>query len=195
MSKVELSSRILQAVASVSQWLTSEKLPHVFIGGIAVSLLTEPRATQDIDLTIWIEDLPIDDLLESASAFGFISRIENAAAFAAEARMLLLEHRKSGVAIDLALGALPFEKELIDQARTLTIDNVEVRVADPEDLIMSKAIPMRPIDVADIDKLLTYYPDVNFERILTFVSEFQILLDRPEYVDRLQELLRQHRKK
>lgn len=194
MSKVEFSSRIFQALAAVSQWLNSEKLPHVIIGGIAVSLLTEPRATQDIDLTIWIEDLPINEVLESAGSFGFISRIENAAEFSAQARMLLLQHRESGVAIDLALGGLPFEKELIDSARTLTIGNIEVRVADPEHLIISKAVPMRPIDVADIDKLLTYYPDVDFERILAVVREFQILLDRPEYVNKLEELLQPHRK-
>jgi predicted nucleotidyltransferase len=194
MSKVEPPSRIFQALASVSKWLNSENIPHAIIGGIAVSLLTEPRATQDIDLTIWIEDTPIDAVLERALSFDFVSRIENPSAFAAQARILLLHHRESGVAVDLSLGALPFEKEMIDSARALTIGNIELRVADPENLIISKAFPMRPTDVADIDKLLTYYPEVNFERIRNLVSEFQILLDRPEYIDKLEELLLRHRK-
>jgi predicted nucleotidyltransferase len=194
MSKVEFPSRIFQALASVSKWLNSENVPHAIIGGIAVSLLTEPRATQDIDLTIWIEDTPIDALLETALLFDFVSRIENPSAFAARARILLLHHRKSGVAVDLSLGALPFEKEMIDTAGALTIGNIELRVADPENLIISKAFPMRPTDVADIDKLLTYYPEVNFERIRKVVSEFQVLLDRPEYIDKLEELLLRHRK-
>jgi predicted nucleotidyltransferase len=192
MSKVELPSRIFQALASVSKWLNSENVPHAIIGGIAISLLTEPRATQDIDLTIWIEDTPIDALLETALLFDFVSRIENPTGFAAQARILLLHHRESGVAVDLSLGALPFEKEMIDSARALTISNIEVRVADPENLIISKAIPMRPNDVSDIDKLLTYYPDVDFERIRKVVSEFQVLLDRPEYIHRLEDLLQRH---
>jgi hypothetical protein len=80
MSKVEPPSRIFQALASVSKWLNSENIPHAIIGGIAVSLLTEPRATQDIDLTIWIEDTPIDAVLERALSFDFVSRIENPSA-------------------------------------------------------------------------------------------------------------------
>ena len=38
-----------------------------------------------------------------------------------------------------------------------------------------------------------YYPDGDFERIRTVVSEFQILLDRPEYIHKLEELLQRHR--
>jgi hypothetical protein len=65
-------------------------------------------------------------------------------------------------------------------------------VARPEDLIISKAVPMRPQDLVDIDKLLSFYPDVNFTRIRELVGEFQQLLDRPEYLQKLEELLERH---
>jgi hypothetical protein len=84
---------------------------------------------------------------------------------------------------------------MIDHSQTYTIGSIQLQIASPEDLIISKAVPMRPIDIADIDKLLSYYPEVNFERIRELVSEFQLLLDRPEYVQKLDDVLRRHKQK
>jgi predicted nucleotidyltransferase len=195
MSSAELPSRILAALATLSKWLVSEKVPHTIIGGIAVSFLTEPRATQDIDATIWSEDVSIEELLASAASAGFVSRIDNPLEFATQARILLLKHQASDVSIDLSLGTLPFEKEMIDRSQTIAIGALRLRVANPEDLIISKAVPMRPQDLADIDKLLSFYPDVNFNRIRELVGEFQLLLDRPEYMKKLEELLQRHSKR
>jgi hypothetical protein len=195
MPSAEIPSRIVATLATLSIWLETEKIPHTIIGGIAVSLLTEPRATQDIDVTIWAEQIPIADLLRSAESYGLISRINNPLEFAAQARILLLKHRDTEVGVDLSLGALPFEKEMIDDSRIMEVAGFQLRVASPEDLIISKAVPMRPVDLADIDKLLSYYPEVDFKRIEKLVTEFQLLLDRPEYVQKLEELLKRHKQK
>lgn len=195
MPRAEMPSRIVAALATLSKWLETEKIPHTIIGGIAVSLLTEPRATQDIDVTIWAEDIPVVDLLRTAESYGFISRINNPLEFATQARILLLKHRDTEVVVDLSLGALPFEKEMIDDSGIIEVAGLQLSVASPEDLIISKAVPMRPVDLADIDKLLSYYPDVDFDRIRKLVSEFQVLLDRPEYTQKLEELLQQHQQK
>lgn len=195
MPRAEMPSRIVAALATLSKWLETEKIPHTIIGGIAVSLLTEPRATQDIDVTIWAEDIPVVDLLRTAESYGFISRINNPLEFATQARILLLKHRDTEVVVDLSLGALPFEKEMIDDSGIIEVAGLQLSVASPEDLIISKAVPMRPVDLADIDKLLSYYPDVDFDRIRKLVSEFQVLLDRPEYTHKLEELLQQHQQK
>jgi predicted nucleotidyltransferase len=195
MPSAEMPSRIVAALATLSKWLETEKIPHTIIGGIAVSLLTEPRATQDIDVTIWAEDIPVVDLLRTAESYGFISRINNPLEFATQARILLLKHRDTEVGVDLSLGALPFEKEMIDDSEIIEVAGFQLSVASPEDLIISKAVPMRPVDLADIDKLLSYYPEVDFDRIRTLVNEFQVLLDRPEYIQKLEELLQQHEQK
>jgi Nucleotidyltransferase of unknown function (DUF6036) len=192
MSSAELPSRIVAALSTLSQWLISEKIPHAIIGGIAVSLLTEPRATQDIDATIWIEDFSLETLLASAASAGLVSRIDNPLEFAAQARILLLKHVDSDVGIDLSLGALPFEKDMIDHSKSVTVASLRLQIANPEDLIISKAVPMRPQDLVDIDKLLSFYPAVNFTRIRELVGEFQLLLDRPEYMQKLEELLQRH---
>ncbi|MGH9870880.1 MAG: nucleotidyltransferase [Pyrinomonadaceae bacterium] len=195
MPSAQLPSRILETLATLSKWLETEKIPHTIIGSIAVSLLTEPRATQDIDVTIWAEEIPVEDILRTAEVFGLISRIDDPLEFATRARILLLKHRDTGVGIDLSLGALPFEKEMIDNAETIVVGSLKLRIASPENLIISKAVPMRPADVVDIDKLLSFFPSVNFHRIRELVGEFQTLLDRPEYMQKLEELLERHSQK
>lgn len=195
MSSTELPSRIFAALEILSKWLETEKIPHAIIGGIAVSLLTEPRATQDIDVTIWAENIPVENLLRTAEAFGLVSRIDNPLEFATQARILLLKHQRTGVGVDLALAALPFEKQMIDDSEIMVVGPLKLRIASPEDLIISKAVPMRPADQVDIDKLLSFYPTVDFKRIRDLVGEFQSLLDRPEYVQKLEELLQRHQQK
>lgn len=195
MSSSELPSRVFAALTTLSKWLDTETIPHTIIGGIAVSLLTEPRATQDIDVTIWSEGLSTETLLRTAGSFGLIPRIDNPLEFATQARILLLKHRDTDVSIDLSLGALPFEKEMIDRAGIMEIGSLRLRVATAEDLIISKAVPMRPVDLVDIEKLLFFYPGVDFKRILAVVGEFQLLLDRPEYIQKLEEVLQRHPQK
>ncbi len=192
MSSADFPARIFGALATLTKWLDTEKIPHAIIGGIAVSLLTEPRTTQDIDVTIWAEEVQIEDLLASATSVGLISRIDNTLEFATQARIVLLKHLETNVSVDLSLGALPFEKEMIDHAEMITFGSIRLPVARPEDLIISKAVPMRPQDLVDIDKLLSFYPEVNFTRIRDLVGEFQQLLDRPEYLQKLEELLQRH---
>lgn len=195
MSSSELPSRVFAALTTLSKWLDTETIPHTIIGGIAVSLLTEPRATQDIDVTVWSEGLSTETLLRTAGSFGLVPRIDNPLEFATQARILLLKHRDTDVSIDLSLGALPFEKEMIDRAGIMEIGSLRLRVATAEDLIISKAVPMRPVDLVDIEKLLFFYPGVDFKRILAVVGEFQLLLDRPEYIQKLEEVLQRHPQK
>lgn len=69
MSEFELQSEMLNTLEVVSRWLNQNLIPHSIIGGVAVSLLTEPRATNDIDLTVWCDDISAEQLLQSAAPF------------------------------------------------------------------------------------------------------------------------------
>ncbi|MEX2284536.1 MAG: hypothetical protein WEE89_18755 [Gemmatimonadota bacterium] len=86
----------------------------VSIRGIVVQHWGEPRVTRDLDISIFTgfgaQDPFVDDLLAE-----FSPRIENARAFALKHRVLLLS-TETGVPIDVALAALPFESEMIDRA-------------------------------------------------------------------------------
>lgn len=124
-----------------------------FIGGLAVQRWGEPRETVDVDLTLLTgfagERRFVDTLLER-----FAARIDDAAAFALENRVLLLR-AASGVGLDIALGGLPFEEEAVTRASDFRFPaDVALRTCSAEDLLVLKAFADRPKDWVDIDGIL-----------------------------------------
>lgn len=159
-----------------------EKFNHqgVIIGGVAVSLLGSPRYTVDLDAVflLGLDELP--ELLSQASVLGIESRIPDPAVFARKKRVLLLRHNESGTDIDISLGILPFEVEMVARSRVVKIGTLEVPVPTPEDLIIMKAIAHRPKDLADIQAIVNSHPVLDTGRIQSWVEQFGEALDNPE---------------
>jgi hypothetical protein len=119
MSESILPEAFVEALWQLASWLTESKIPHVTIGGVAVSLIAQPRATQDIDAVIWLKHEGWESFVADAQVHGFEPRINDALEFARRSRVLLLRHRAAGINVDISCGALPFEREMIDRARRL----------------------------------------------------------------------------
>jgi hypothetical protein len=119
-----------------------------FIGGLAVQRWGEPRVTRDIDLTVLAgfgnEERIIDPLLQNYTA-----RIQDAREFALRRRVLLLA-APGGAGIDVLLGALPYEENLVNRATPFAFaPGLEIRTCSAEDLIVLKLFASRPLDVRD----------------------------------------------
>jgi len=152
----------------------------VIVGGVAASLLGTPRYTVDLDAVflLSVEDIP--ELLTEASKQGIEPRIPDAEAFAHRNRVLLLRHTTSGTDIDLSLGVLPFEVEMVERSSTIEVGPVKLRLPTPEDLIIMKAIARRPKDLNDIQSIAASHPDLDKERIKYWVDQFGEALDLPD---------------
>lgn len=151
----------------------------VIIGGIAASLLGTPRYTADLDAVIMLDFEDIPALLDKAARFGIEPRIPDAAAFAHKSRVLLLRHTSSGIDIDLSLGILPFEDEMVERSILVEIGMIKVRLPTPEDLIILKAIAHRPKDLEDIRAIKANYQNLDHERIRSWLMQFGDALDQP----------------
>lgn len=190
MPDLTLPAAFVSALKSLIDWLDAEQVPHTLIGGVAVSLLAQPRATQDIDAVIWLDAEGWEAFFRAGEALGFEPRLNDALEFAARSRVLLLRHQRSGVSIDLSLGALLFEQEMIDRATTLEIDGLKLKVPTPEDLIITKAVAQRPKDIADIEAILNIHQNLDFAYIRRWAEEFAAALETPELLENLERLLR-----
>jgi hypothetical protein len=105
-TEAELPGGFVAALGDLSSWLDAAGVPYVVIGGASVSLLAQPRATQDIDITVWLDEDRRQDFFDAAGKFNFEPRLPDALAFAATSRvLLLLRHRESGVSLDVSLGS------------------------------------------------------------------------------------------
>jgi predicted nucleotidyltransferase len=193
MPELSLPTGFVAALLDVTRWLDTEGVPYVLIGGVSVSLLAQPRATQDIDLTVWLEQDRWEAFLRAGEVSGFTPRLNDALAFAAASRVLLLRHQQSGVSIDLTFGALEFEREMIERASTFEIAGLKLKLPTPEDLIVTKAVAQRPKDIADIESILIACVKLDVDRVRRLASEFADALDAPEISENLERLLRHRR--
>lgn len=188
-SSSDLPSPLIDSLRDLTDWLGTENIPYAIIGGVAVAVVAQPRMTQDIDAAISIVPDRLEGFLQTASAYNLVPRINDAADFARRQQVVLLQHQPTGINIDLSLAAIEFDYELIARARTLTIGSLELKVATPEDLIITKAVAHRPRDVADIETILNVEQNLDRERIRHWVGQFAGSLEMPELVEDLEKLL------
>lgn len=189
MASRKLTAKLTKALRALSEWLETEQIPYVSIGGIAVALVARPRATRDIDSVIWLDSSRWQNFLRTGEQFEIVPRISNPLEFAQRSRVLLLMHQPTGVEIDLSCGALPFEEEMIERAVKIKVGPLALKVATPEDLIITKAVASRPQDLADIDTIIKTVETVDRERILYWVTQFAEVLEMPEILENVERLL------
>ena len=184
-----------QCLRDLNRWLKAAGVKGAVIGGVAAAIVGIARATHDVDVVVVIDDVEWEEFIEPANQIGFEFRIPDAVEFARKNRVLLMRHRPSGVEVDVSLGMLDFERELIARSKRIKIEGILVPVATPEDLIIMKAIPRRPNDMVDIFGLLERHPKLDLERVRRICGDFAVLLECPELVEDLERIIAQHSKK
>ncbi|MEO8845296.1 MAG: nucleotidyl transferase AbiEii/AbiGii toxin family protein [Kofleriaceae bacterium] len=155
---------IFAAALEVERVVQAAGFRFCFIGGVAVQRWGQPRMTADVDLTVITgfggEAPYVDALLGS-----FRGRISDARAFALDHRTLLLL-ASNGVAIDIALGAMPFEERSVERASQFVISGREsITTCSAEDLVVHKAFAGRDKDWGDLRGILVRQARLDQELI------------------------------
>jgi len=172
---------LFQALAAFADIAKTLPRPFMIIGGIAVIARGVPRQTVDVDATIAADGLDVPDLLRQLEAAGFHARIPAALEFAAQNQMLLIRHAPTKTDVDLSLGWLAFELDAIDRATPVDVAGTVVPVAQPDDLVVLKAVAWRPRDQSDIERLVAIHgKSLDLDRLRHTVAQFYALLEEPE---------------
>lgn len=177
------------AIESLQSLLEKLNNRGVFIGGVAVGFLGRPRFTADIDAVFLLSVKEIPQFLELAQTESIFPRIPDAAEFARKNRVLLLRHGPTETDIDISLGILPFEEEMVDRGTTQSFAGLAIRLPTPEDLIIMKAIAHRPKDLEDIHSIADKSPDLDQQRVEEWVKAFGEALEMPDLWDHIKPLL------
>jgi predicted nucleotidyltransferase len=181
---------LLGALQAVSKWLSGSGVEFAVIGGVAASLRGRPRVTKDVDLVAFVDENDWASLLRSGAKRGIVPRIDNALDFARTTRVLLLVHEPTHIEVDLSFGLLPFESELVQRAEVREIHGVRFPLATAEDVIVMKALALRPRDVADIEGIVESVADLDLDRIRATVATLSAALEGEDHLSRLDEILR-----
>jgi len=181
-----------EPLEALQKLISRSNYQGVVIGGIAASVLGQARYTEDLYAMILLSTNDIPQFLEAAKQESIEPRIENAAAFARKNRVLLLRHVITDTNIDISLGILPFEQEVIQRSLIRDFDDsLQVRLPTPEDLIIMKAIAHRPKDLEDIRTLAAKYKELDFVRIKQWLQDFGEILQMPELWGEIEKFLKQ----
>ncbi|MBN1537430.1 MAG: nucleotidyl transferase AbiEii/AbiGii toxin family protein [Anaerolineales bacterium] len=162
----------------------------MIIGGIAVSLLGKPRLTADVDAVILLSIEEIPKIIKAASELGLQPRIAQVEAFARKNRILLVRHEESGIDVDISLGVLPFEIEMVERSNIVEIETHRLQLPTPEDLIILKAVAYRPKDLLDIKEIINNHPKIDRRRFESWVTQFSEALEIPEIWDDIKKNIR-----
>ena len=161
------------------------------IGGLAVQHWGEPRFTKHVGLTLLTgfggEEKVVDGLLALYPA-----RIDGARDFALQNRVLLLQS-KDGIGIDIALGALDFERSAVNRARDVeVIEGKFLRLCSSEDLVVMKAFADRALDWHDIEGIITRQgaATLDWNYIFLHLEPLCEVKEAPDILSRLRHLQR-----
>ena len=171
----ESYERALRAVVSLLAVLPG---PTMFIGGLAVIAHGHVRATDDIDTTASGQRVTPEQIVSAAAAFDIHPRMDGAVEFARRTQVLLLEHRPTGVNIDLSLAWLPFEEEALARHVVVRFRDMDLRICGPEDLIIYKVVAARPVDLEDARQIaLRHWAGIDRDRVRRTLAEFDAVLE------------------
>ena len=146
MGKRQLPVEFLEFV----QCLNSNNVRYLLVGGWAVGLYGNPRATKDIDFLVAITSENLEKLQKALLAFG--------------APPVDIEQFKEKGNV-IRIGSSPVQIDVINEAdgidinesflrkETINVDGTDVFVISREDLIVNKRASGRSMDLADAEKL------------------------------------------
>jgi hypothetical protein len=181
---------LVHAAADVEAFLIEQGWRYCFIGGIALQRWGQPRLTNDVDVTILAgfgrEAAYVDALLERYRA-----RIPNGREFALEHRVLLLESAE-GIPVDVALGGITFEEQLVSRAtRYEFLPELSLLTCSAEDLIVLKAFANRPRDWGDVETIAARQQgQLDWGHVFEQLEPLCQVKDAPEIVERVRQLQR-----
>jgi predicted nucleotidyltransferase len=148
----------------------------VIMGGLAVSIYAQPRATLDIDGIIELDERYIDNFLTSAEKRGFswdkeipIKRIKGLS-------FITLYYPDGKVYVDLFLAKGDFQENVIRRSHAVNVEGVKLDLISPEDLILVKLISDRPKDTEDVRQiLLESSGDLDFKYLEKWAGKLGVL--------------------
>jgi hypothetical protein len=159
-----------------------------FIGGVAVQRWGEPRVTQDVDLTVLTgfggEEPYVDALFQK-----FRDRSRLGRDVAIRRRVVLLE-TETRIGIDVALGAIAFEEQVMARSSVFRFgEGLELRTCSAEDLLVMKTLAGRDRDWLDVKGILIRHgPMLNWPQIYADLQPLCELSEKPDHLAELRRL-------
>jgi predicted nucleotidyltransferase len=166
-------------IEKTARMLEEKGIAYMLIGGQAVLLYGEPRATKDIDVTLDIGPDRLPDILEIVRNLGWKLLVEDPNTFVPKTLVLPCQDLQTGIRIDLIFSFSEYEHRAIQRVKRVPIGDTNVRFASAEDIIIQKVIAGRPRDLEDVKLIMAKNPEVDIPYIHSWLIQFSESLSQP----------------
>lgn len=145
---------LLQLLHTVTRHLRAAGIDHAVVGGITVAFWGRPRATEDIDILMAIHPDQLADLHAYLEDHDIRMDLEDARARLADGRSFPLFDTWSVHWVDARPPTTGLDHHVLEHAVEIELQEEAVRVASPEDTILSKLAAGRDQDLLDARSIL-----------------------------------------
>lgn len=183
-----MSGPLGQAAVETSELLSKIGVPHCIIGGVALQRWGKPRVTADVDVLAFTgygqDEQRVIDAFDAAMR----PRRVDMRRFALEHRVVLATAR-NGVGVDVSLGGLDFERDVVARSTPFDLDGSSFPTCSAEDLVVLKAFADRARDWSDIEGIAIRTGDgLDWRVVMDRIRPLAELKESPHILERLRQI-------
>lgn len=152
-----ISNNLLKLLRKILKLSKQADAEFMLMGGLAVSVWGNPRATYDLDGVIRLDLTAVPEFLKSASETGLAYDRNRPVKSIRGLSFITLTYSTRGkrvLLVDLFLARGDFMKTALLRKRRVKVLGIEIPVISPEDLILQKLLSGRTRDIEDAYEIL-----------------------------------------
>jgi len=155
-----MENLLLKTLLEMISFFEDNNLDYVLAGGLAFSILTEPRSTMDIDICCYINENQFEHIRNLLkNYFKDIYIHQKYMRFGKIKIWRLIVFTIKEIIVDLIIIDEKHFLSVNKNKQKIKINNKDIYIISKEDLIILKMISGRPQDKIDIEKIENKYAD------------------------------------
>lgn len=166
--------------------LEAAGLPYAVGGALALGVWGFPRATNDVDLDLFVEDEGLPRALEVLRAAGCDVDLPAALASARERGDLQIHF--GGMRVDVFVPSVPLYASAQERIRQAPLEGRPAWFLSPEDLAIFKLLFFRTKDILDVERLVAFLGS-GFDRAYVRTWLVRLVGEQDERVARWDRLV------
>ncbi len=146
---------LIESLKELCLFLEAQGIEYMLIGGLAVGIWAEPRATVDIDFLVAIGLDDFDTLkhkLIKSSRFVFMH--DKPMVFGKINFLRATMKSNTDISVDFLFADDEFKNRALQRKETIKVKDFSVNISSPEDLILLKLLSGREQDRLDAEKII-----------------------------------------
>jgi hypothetical protein len=153
-------------IVAIDRALDGAEIRHAFGGALALAYYTEPRATIDVDVNVFVPPARFGDVVTTLAPLGVRSDAD--ATTVERTGQCRLWWNTTPIDIFFAYDAIHAAME--HSSRRVPFGDVSIAILSAEHLVVCKAAFERPKDWIDIEQVLVLHPAIGRDEIVRWLG-------------------------